>query len=251
MIHYKSNACYTPVDLKTGEFMFTFDVKNKNTTLDGSNFNLVFEIKNSNVYNKFKLTNTSHYLNTEGYLFNKSNEYILKKINSDYSPMTFFYDKIIFLNKKPLKLLDSSDTNASDYIVIDGETYIASDKYSVIQLDSKTYLKRKNALNNGLPIRPIELQLSESNSSNGTRVEYFVDNENIFDSNIPQTYRIIVADKGQLISLWQKRGNQFEKIRTFSYTNVMEKAEIYFSVDDSMILSNLKFGFFQSEHQTT
>lgn len=249
MVHYKSNICYSPVDLVTGEFMFTFDVKNIDTSLEGSNFNLMFEIKDGETYNKFSLTNTSP-ISSNDYYFNISNEYVLKKIK-DFEPTTFFDDEIIFLGMEPLKLLSPSDTDVSDYKVINGKTYIKTKKYSIAFLDNSYCIRRNNDIdNNGNFIRPIELCYTNSKVRN-TFIEYYTDKNNIYNPSIPHTYRIIVADKGQLISLWQKRGEQFEKIKTFSYANTLEKAEIYFSIDDSMILSNLMFGFFQNEHQTT
>lgn len=250
MIHYKSNTCYSPVDLTTGEFMFTFDVKNIDASLEGSNFNLKFEItnNNNNIYNKFSLSNTTSY-NLNEYILDASNEYVLKK-SDNYAPTTFFNDEIIFLGAEPLKLLSSTDTEVSNYKVINGKTYIKSPKYSVTYINGLPYIKRINDINeNGDFIRPIELTYSDSKVRN-TFIEYYTDKNNIFDSTIPRTYRIIIADEGKLISLWQKQGEQFEKIKTFSYANALEKADIYFSIDDSMLLSNLTFGFFRNEHQT-
>lgn len=245
MINYKSNSVYSPVDLAAGEFMFTFDVKNIGTSLiNESNFTLKFEAKNGSITNGFTISNILP-LGSSEYRYDLSTKFVAKQC--DYFDTTFFNDKIIFLENEPLKLLDANDKEVTGFKIIDGETYIKTPKYSIDTINDTLYLKRLNGINeHGFYIRPTTLQ-----SSNDKSVEYYTDKNNIFDSTIPQTYRIIIADKGTLISIWQKRGNQFEKIKTFSYGNSLEKADIYFSVDESMILSNLNFGFFRNARQTT
>ena len=111
------------------------------------------------------------------------------------------------------------------------------------------YLKRLNEKNaNGNYIRPIEVR---STSSIGeAHTEYLVDKDNVFDTNINHTYKIVVSDMGKIITLWHKNSKDtFEKIKTFSFAEAMENADIYLTINDDLKskLCNLRFNFLKSD----
>lgn len=64
--------------------------------------------------------------------------------------------------------------------------------------------------------------------------------------NKTQTYRIIISDFGRRFSLWHLENKRFDKIKTFSFSQKIEKGKIKLSVDNDMNLCDLSFSFFEA-----
>lgn len=250
--HYQSQHS---INLKKGDFIFSFDcTSSKATGMDKTDFNLKFSIDKDNKNNSFSLTNTN---STNNYRFNDNESFTaLRTNNSD--EYSYFNDKLKIINGKVyVALTDNSDLkNYKDYYIFNNISYVLQDNYSLCSyneisssLNSGQYIKRLNAQNkDGFYIRPVEMQQIRPIKPTDTGIVYYVDNNNIFDTNYEYNYKIIVSNEGKTISLWQKKKDDLthKKIKTFSYENSFENAFVKLSIDDSMLLTNLSFSFFES-----
>lgn len=245
------------INLKKGDFIFSFDCASSkeapSNRMDKTDFNLKFIIERNNKNNSFSLTNTN---SANNYRFNDSDSFTALRTNNNTDEYLYFNDKLKIINGKVyVALTDNSNLkNYKDYYIFNNIPYVLQDNYSLCRyseispsLNSGQYIKRLNAQNkDGLYIRPVEMQ-----QISGTSIEdivYYVDNNNIFDANYEYNYKIIVSNEGKTISLWQKKKDDLthKKIKTFSYENSFENAFVKLSIDDSMLLTNLSFSFFES-----
>ena len=253
-LKFKSHNLVSPVDIESNEFIFIFDYVNNvselkpDTLLDATDFNFIFEVKKGSITKSIKITNTCPTERLKGLRFNESVEYTLKK-KADSEFDTFFNDEIYYFDGEPYKLITSEDKLANKFKIVNGKTYINIPKYSLVVFNDDFYLKRLNEKNaNGNYIRPIEVR---STSSIGeAHTEYLVDKDNVFDTNINHTYKIVVSDMGKIITLWHKNSKDtFEKIKTFSFAEAMENADIYLTINDDLKskLCNLRFNFLKSD----
>lgn len=252
-LKFKSNNLVSPVDIENNEFIFIFDYVNNvselkpDTLLDATDFNFIFEVKKGSITKSIKITNTCPTERLKGLRFNESVEYTLKK-KADSEFDTFFNDEIYYFDGEPYKLITSEDKLANKFKIVNGKTYINIPKYSLVVFNDDFYLKRLNEKNaNGNYIRPIEVRSTSSIGEAYT--EYLVDKDNVFDTNINHTYKIVVSDMGKIITLWHKNSNDtFEKIKTFSFAEAMENADIYLTINDDLKdkLCNLRFNFLKA-----
>ena len=204
-LKFKSNNLVSPVDIESNEFIFIFDYVNNvselkpDTLLDATDFNFIFEVKKGSITKSIKITNTCPTERLKGLRFTESVEYTLKK-KADSEFDTFFNDEIYYFDGEPYKLITSEDKLANKFKIVNGKTYINIPKYSLVVFNDDFYLKRLNEKNaNGNYIRPIEVR---STSSIGeAHTEYLVDKDNVFDTNINHTYKIVVSDMGKIITL--------------------------------------------------
>ena len=253
-LKFKSNDLVSPVDIDGNEFIFIFDYVNDVSELEpdallkATDFNFIFEIKKDNISKSIKITNTCPTERNKGLRFNESVEYTLKK-KADSVSDTFFDDELYYFDGEPYRLITPEDKIVNKFKIVNGKTYVNIPKYSLIFYNDAFYVKRLNDKNdNGNFIRPIEIRSSSSNGEGHT--QYFVDKNNVFDTNINHTYKIVVSDMGKIITLWHKNSEDtFEKIKTFSFAEAMENADIYLTINDDLKskLCNLRFNFLKSD----
>jgi hypothetical protein len=253
-LKFKSNDLVSPVDIDGNEFIFIFDYVNDVSELEpdallkATDFNFIFEIKKDNVSKSIKITNTCPTERNKGLRFNESVEYTLKK-KADSVSDTFFDDELYYFDGEPYRLITPEDKIVNKFKIVNGKTYVNIPKYSLVFYNDAFYVKRLNDKNNnGNFIRPIEIRSSSSNGEGHT--QYFVDKNNVFDTNINHTYKIVVSDMGKIITLWHKNSEDtFEKIKTFSFAEAMENADIYLTINDDLKskLCNLRFNFLKSD----
>ena len=235
MINYISNPT---VDL-TSEFIFEFSTKIKeNYSFDDTDFVFKLSAVDGNKSNSIKISNIP-----AGYTSKESEEYTLKASDKD---CTYFNDLIIFIGGKPYKTLDKeTKEEINNFYIKDGVTYVNIDKYTVYLKDNKTYIKRLNSKNkDGKYVRPAEMKTIENESIIAT--SYLADGEKAFDSNISQTYRVIISNFARTFSIWYLDGKSFKKIKTFSFSQKIEKGKIKMSIDYDMNLYDLCFSFFEA-----
>lgn len=254
-LSYRSNDNVSPIDISRGEFIFVFDYKNTDKSLEetdlieGTNFHLVFGLEDAASSNttSIKITNCIPSETSEDYRFNESIEYTLKK-----NPLTvtdrFFNDNLYFFDGVPYKLIDENDKSADNFKIEGDKTYIKTNKFSLVTFEGESYIKRLNEKNNeDKYIRPMEVcWVSTKDSAN---IEYYTDKANIFDANLSHTYKFVVSDGGKVISLWKEnKEGTFENIKTFSFTTRMENAFITLKINEELKnkLSNFRFSFFKS-----
>jgi hypothetical protein len=253
-LKFKSNDLVSPVDIDGNEFIFIFDYVNDVSELEpdallkATDFNFIFEIKKDNISKSIKITNTCPTERNKGLRFNESVEYTLKK-KADSVSDTFFDDELYYFDGEPYRLITPEDKTVNKFKIVNGKTYVNIPKYSLVFYNDAFYVKRLNDKNNnGNFIRPIEIRSSSSNGEGHT--QYFVDKNNVFDTNINHTYKIVVSDMGKIITLWHKNSEDtFEKIKTFSFAEAMENADIYLTINDDLKskLCNLRFNFLKSD----
>lgn len=253
-LKFRSNDSVSPVDIDGNEFIFIFDYVNDvsglepDALLEATDFNFIFEIKKGDISKSIKITNTCPTERNKGLRFNESVEYTLKK-KADSLFDTFFNDELYYFDGEPYKLITPEDKVVNKFKIVNGKTYVNVPKYSLVFYNDAFYVKRLNDKNeNGNFIRPIEIR--NSSSTGEGNIQYFVDKDNVFDSNINHTYKIVVSDMGKIITLWHKNSNDiFEKIKTFSFDEAMENADIYLTINDDLKdkLHNLRFNFLKSD----
>lgn len=253
-LKFRSNDSVSPVDIDGNEFIFIFDYVNDvsglepDALLEATDFNFIFEIKKGDISKSIKITNTCPTERNKGLRFNESVEYTLKK-KADSLFDTFFNDELYYFDGEPYKLITPEDKVVNKFKIVNGKTYVNVPKYSLVFYNDAFYVKRLNDKNeNGNFIRPIEIR--NSSSTGEGNIQYFVDKDNVFDSNINHTYKIVVSDMGKIITLWHKNSNDiFEKIKTFSFDEAMENADIYLTINDDLKdkLRNLRFNFLKSD----
>lgn len=229
----------------TSDFIFSFDwIPADPNSLDGTDFDLKFlvESENSTKSNGFKISNIP-----SQYKVKESLEYSLKLCNKNTDDFLNYYDDelAIFNNNVYSELKTTNTSNVQNFYNINGKIYVLTDKYE-FESDSSNYIKRFNDKNSkDYYIRPSEVKKFENN--NVTETSYYTDSTNKFDASIAKTFRIIVSNKAQYISIWVKENDKFEQIKTFSYLNVIEKGFIKLMIDSDMNLSNLRFTFLEAD----
>lgn len=240
-IKYKSKY---KVELSS-DFIFSFDwVPTDPNSLNGTDFDLKFlvESSDSTKSNGFKITNIP-----SQYTVKESLEYSLKQCNRASDEfLTYYDDNLAIFNNNVYSELKTTDTsNVKNFYNINDKVYVLTDKYS-FKTNSSNYIKRFNDKNSkGYYIRPSEVKKFENN--NVTETNYYTDSNNKFDASIAKTFRIIVSNKAQYISIWVKENGKFEQIKTFSYLNTIEKGFIKLTIDSDMNLSNLCFTFLEAD----
>jgi hypothetical protein len=240
-IKYKSKY---KVELSS-DFIFSFDwAPTDPTSLNGTDFDLKFlvESEDSTKSNGFKISNIP-----SQYKVKDSLKYSLKLCNKDIDNFLNYYDDelAIFDNKVYSELKSTNTSNVQNFYAVNNKIYVLTDKYK-FENDSSNYIKRFNDKNSkGYYIRPSEVKKFENNSVSET--QYYTDSNNKFDASISKTFRIIVSNKAQYISIWIKENGKFEQIKTFSYLNMIEKGFIKLILDSDMELSNLCFTFLEAD----
>lgn len=220
---------------------FTFDFQTNvgdNSVLDNTDFVLYFALEDDGAYNGIKITNIP-----SGYKVKESGEYTLKLKNG---ALTFFDEELIFVNEEPYEKYSTNLTyDIENFYKKDGNIYVKTKKYQLHESDTN-YIRRLNPKNaEGLSVRPIELKSYKNGEIIST--DYFINGEKVFDSNYNHVYRIVVSNYGQIISLWAKIDNKFEKIKTFSFPQKLEKGKVKLWLDANMVLSDLHFSFFEAD----
>lgn len=244
MKKFISNPEISPIKLVDNKsFIFSFDYNAaKNKEIDSTNFIIKFIVEDSNnpeISNGFEISNI---LNE--YESTINNSFTLKKIPDDKT-FSYFNDELFIVYGIPYKLMtDENPDDIINFVISDNKTYVHTNLYEIYK-DDNEYIQRNNEknLNNDF-IRPTEINKIENNNLSIT--EYYIGQENIFDSNVSKSYRIIVSNNGSLITLWIKNKDAYNKIKTFSYSNRVENANIKFEINKLLNLSNLRFTFFNS-----
>lgn len=238
MKKYISNPEIGEIDFKR-DFTFEFStIIKENPTLDDTDFELNFSIGSDNKYNAFMISN----ILGNPYRSKDSKEFTLKNTTKDGD---YLSDHIIFVNGKPYKNLTfETEKDIKNYYILDGVTYVLTSKYEIYPSDTK-YIRRWNDKNeNGIYVRPAKI----TQSSNGVKdeISYFADEKNIFDTNYTRRFRISVTDNGKLITLWGLKAEKLSEIKTFRFTNSIDKGKVKLNLDANMVLSDLRFSFFEA-----
>lgn len=237
MKKYISNPQLGEIDFSK-DFVFDFStIVNENPSLDDTDFQLTFSVENTNKFNSFSLTNVLG----NPYRSKDSKEFTLKNAISDCE---YLSDSLIFVNGKPYKKLTfENEKDIHNYYVKDGITYVLTDKYEVYSQDKK-YIKRINDKNErGEYVRPVKVSL---NTNDFNEISFLADQENLFDTNHSRSFRIVVNNKGKNITLWDCSNNNLKKIKTFQFSNSIDKGKVKLSIDNNMNLCDLSFSFFEA-----
>ena len=245
MRNYKSAKT---IDISNNkDFVFIFD-----TYTDISDvLELEFGISNTSndKFNKFKISSKNSFNST----YNFSNkDFILRKLETN-SEFLFFSDWLYYKDKKLYSRIENASNSYPDYCIVNNNTYVVKDTPYILcnsagneNTSSPTHIKVNNTINKeNKVIRPLIINRLQNVTSKNNDDEIVLSKDNILDPNIKRQYKIIVSDKGKLISLWIKNESMktFTKIKSFSYSQEITKGNITLSIDETMILTNLSFSY--------
>lgn len=223
-------------------FVFSFDYIPKG---DDNLHNSDFEFKLTLGPNALKISNV---LPSKIYKTKVAKEYILKRIRKHAKELQFLNDSLLIIGNEVFKLRDGEESeDIKDFFKKDGETFILTDEYELVEEADIRFIKRYNPKNDeGGCIRPIEIKLLENKTIVAGSQHYFQKKDSPFDTNKANSYQIIVSNNGQMITLKAAKNGIFETIKTLSFSQGAGRAEIILEVDGNMDLRNLQFSFLKS-----
>lgn len=237
LIYYKSkyNVNFSE------DFILSFD--SQNFSNDDFDFILKFPLI------EFKITNLPPKYN---YISDSPNELYITKVH-DEAEQTFLDDEYIIVNDDVF--IAYSDERANDiknFFYKNNKIYIKVDDYKFSK-DKNEIVKKLYKTSNNKILKPICIEvlikLDDSNSDEYLYKlkEYFYKNT-LFDTNIKNSFRIVVSDNCQQLSFFIKEGEKYKKIKDFSFNYENKKSEgaVYFAINKNMEISNLNVSFLEA-----
>lgn len=204
-----------------------------------------FEFKLSFGPNALKISNV---LPSKIYKTKASKEYILKRVGRHANELTFLSDSLLIIGAVVYKLhAGEVSSQIKDFFKKGNETFVLTDEYELIEENETRFIKRYNPTNSeGSYLRPTEVKLLEGKTVVAGSQSYFQKEDSPFDTSKANSYQIVVSNNGQTITLKALKNGIFETIKTLSFSQGVERAEIILEVDGNMDLRNLQFSFLKS-----
>ena len=204
-----------------------------------------FEFKLSFGPNALKISNV---LPSQSSKTKVAKEYSLKRVRSGINELMVLGDEVKIIGNEVYKLLTNENPEEiRDFFKQDDKTFVLTDEYELVVDGNTRFIKRNNVKNSeGMYIRPAIVRLLDDKTTVPDSKTYFKSERSPFDTNKANSYQIIVSDCGKTVTIKSLKNGIFEKIKTLSFSQGVERGEAILEIDPKMSLRNLQFSFLKS-----